>query len=214
MNRLKIATALASACLAVPVQAGVTGASAKRAPQGVPSVDITFEPVSATHPVCPPFGPCPPAIQVTTEYLAFGVDFTPFNGHPPTGVFNDPPDKFGGVNASGDLDLVTPDCGRIVLVGTTTQGLTDFIGIAAGSVGGPADILLEAFNAAGGLISSSIADDGADADNDLIAEVSDPTGSIASFCVSSPTSDAYGHHFVYLNTPVIVPVTLQSLEIE
>lgn len=48
----------------------------------------------------------------------------------------------------------------------------------------------------------------------MIAEVSDPTGSIASFCVSSPTSDAFGHHFVCLDTPQVVPVNLQSFEVE
>ena len=209
-----ISATLAVALLALPLQAGVTGPTAKRAPEGVPAADITFEPISAPHPTCPPFGPCPPGSQITTEYLAFGVDFTVFNGHPPTGVFVDPPEKFGGVNAQGDLDLLTPDCGRIVVVGTTDQGRTDFVAIAAGSVDGPADILLEAFNAAGVLIGSSIGDDGFDADGDVIAEVSDPTQQIASFCVSSPTQDTYGHHFVYLNTPVVVPVTLQTFDVE
>jgi hypothetical protein len=209
-----ISATLAVALLALPLQAGVTGPRGKVARLGVPAADITFEPVSAAHPTCPPFGPCPPGSQITTHYVAFGVDFTVFNGHPPTGVFSDPPEKFGGVNAQGDLDLVTPDCGRIVVVGTTNQGLTDFIAIAAGSVAGPADILLEAFNPAGVLIGSSIADDGADADGDLIAEISDPTQQIASFCVSSPTLDTYGHHFVYLNTPVVVPVTLQTFEVQ
>lgn len=211
---LNAATVVAVALLALPLEAGVTGTASKRSPQGVPPVDITFEPASAAHPNCPPFGACPPGIQVTIEYLTFGVDFTTFNGHPPVGVFTDPPDKFGGVNASGDLDLVTPTCGRIVLLGTTTQGLTNFIGAAAGAVSGPADILLEAFDGAGGLIGSSIADDGVDADGDLIAEVPDPSGSIASFCVSTPTADTHGVHFIYLDTPVIVPVTLQSLDIE
>jgi hypothetical protein len=209
-----IPATLVLALLALPLQAGVTGPAGKHAPKGVPAADITFEPVSAPHPLCPAFGPCPPGSQITTEYLAFGVDFTVFNGHPPTGVFSDPPEKFGGVNAQGNLDLVTPDCGRIVVVGTPNQGLTNFIAIAAGSVAGPADILLEAFNAAGVLIGSSIGDDGVDADGDVIAEVPDPTQQIASFCVSSPTLDTYGHHFVYLNTPVVVPVTLQTFEVQ
>ena len=213
MTKLSAAVVFLS-LLALPLEAGVTGKATKKAPQGVPATDITFEPVSAPHPLCPPFGPCPPGSQITTEYIAFGVDFTVFNGHPPTGVFSDPPEKFGGVNAQGNLDLVTPDCGRIVVLGTTNQGLTNFIGIAAGSVSGPADILLEAFNAAGALIGSSIADDGVDGDGDLIAEFADPNQQIASFCVSSPTLDTYGHHFVYLNTPVVVPVTLQSFEVQ
>jgi len=214
MKMMNAAAGVALALLALPLQAGVTGAAKQRAPQGVPVVDITFEPISAAHPTCPAFGPCPPGSQITTEYLPFGVDFTQFSGHPPVGVFVDPPEKFGGVNAGGDLDLVTDTCGRIVLVGSTTQGLTNFIGAAAGFVDGPADILLEAFNPAGVLVGSSIADDGADADGDLIAEVDDPTGQIASFCVTTPTLDSHGVHFIYLNTPVAVPVTLQTFEVE
>jgi hypothetical protein len=213
MTKLSAAV-LSLALISIPLEAGVTGNAAKRAPKGVPAADITFEPISAAHPTCPPFGPCPPGSQITTQYIGFGVDFTVFNGHPPTGVFSDPPEKFGGVNAGGILDLVTPDCGRIVVVGSTNQGLTNFIAISAGNVTGPADILLEAFNAAGALIGSSIADDGNDGDGDLIAEFSDPNQQIASFCVSSPTLDTYGHHFVYLNTPVVVPVTLQSFEVQ
>jgi hypothetical protein len=213
MKKMSLAV-VSLALLALPLQAGVTGTAKKRAPQGVPAADITFEPISAAHPTCPPFGPCPSGSQITTHYLAFGVDFTVFNGHPPVGVFSDPPEKFGGVNAGGILDLVTPDCGRIVLVGSTTQGVTNFIAIAAGSVGGPTDILLEAFNPAGALIGSSIADDGVDGDGDLIAEFSDPGQQIGSFCVSTPTQDTFGHHFVYLNTPVAVPVTLQTFEVE
>jgi hypothetical protein len=215
MKMMNAAAGVALALLALPLEAGVTGTAKPRAPQGVPVVDITFEPISAAHPTCPPFGPCPPGSQITTEYQGFGVDFTQFGGHPPVGVFVDPPEKFGGVNGGGILDLVTASCGRIVVVGSTSQGLTDFIGASAGGVGGPSDILLEAFNPAGTLIGSSIADDGVDPDGgDLIAEVSDPTQQIASFCISTPTADTYGMHFVYLNTPIAVPVTLQTFEIE
>lgn len=167
----------------------------------VPVTDITFEPADAAHPVCPGFGACPPEDQVTTEYVGFGVDFTPFDGNPPVGVFEDPPEKFGGVNESGDLDLVTPTCGRIVAPGTTEQAFTDIIGIAAGFVSGPEDILLEAYDVNGTLLGSSTADGGSDEDGDLIAVVSDPSASIASFCVSTPTSDSHGVHFIYLNTP-------------
>jgi hypothetical protein len=215
MKKMMFASAIAAmVLLALPLEAGVTGPVVARGPQGVPVVDITFEPISAAHPTCPPFGSCPPASQITTHYQGFGVNFAVFNGHPPVGVFTDPPDKFGGVNASGILDLLTPTCGRIVLVGTATQGRTNFIGVAAGFSNGPNDLLLEAFNNAGTLIGSSIADDGFDADGDLIAEVPDPNGQIASFCLSTPTGDAHGVHFDYLNTPVTVPVTLQTFDVE
>ncbi len=183
-------------------------------PLGVPVTDIAFDPADAAHPVCTPFAACPPASQVTVEYIAFGVDFTPFGGNPPVGVFTDPPDLFAGVNGAGVIDLVTATCGRIVELGTTTQGLTDFIGVSGGFVGGPSDLLLEAFDNAGVLIGSSIADDGVDGGGYLIAEVPDPSGTIASFCMSTPTADFHGVNFIYLNNPTPVPVTLQSFSIE
>ena len=121
-NLEKVAIAiLLAVVVAGPAAAGVSGPALKGAPEGVPTADITFEPTSAAHPTCPPFGACPPAPQITDEYLAFGVDFTPFGGNPPVGVFTDPPDKFGGVSG-GILDLLTPTCGRIVSPGSTTQG--------------------------------------------------------------------------------------------
>jgi len=208
------AVAVALIIVAPALDAQVSGPPSKPGPEGIPATDIAFDPSAAGHPVCPPFGACPPAMQVTTEYLGFGVDFSAFSGNPPVGVFSDPPDKFGGVNGAGDLDLVTPTCGRIVEVGGTTQGLTDFIAASGGFVGGPADLLLEAFDIGGGLIGSSIADDGVDADGNLIAEVPDPTNSIASFCMTTPTADSFGMQFVYLNNPSMVPVELLSFDVE
>jgi len=145
--------------------------------------------------------------------LDFGVDFTPFRENPPVAVFDDPPEKFAGVNAAGILDLFTRSCGRIVVPGTVTQGLTDFIAVAAG-LADPGGILLEAFNSSGELIGSSFNDDGKDGDGDRIAEVPDPATSIASFCVSTPNRDAFGVHFVYLNDPSPVPVSLQTFDVE
>jgi hypothetical protein len=212
--KITFAAAAVMALLALPLAAGVTGPAVQHAPQGVPTVDISFEPASAAHPVCPPFASCPPGQQITTQYQPFGVNFAVFNAHPPVGVFTDPPDKFGGVNAAGNLDLITATCGRIVVVGSSQQGVTNFIGASAGSVTGPGDILLQAFNPAGQLIGQSFADDGVDPNGDLIAEVPDPTQQIGSFCISTPTGDTYGMHFVYLNTPVASPVTLQSFGVE
>ena len=129
--------------------------------QGVPMADIIFVPDDAAHAVCPPFGACPPADQVTTEYIGFGVDFSVFDGNPPVGVFTDPPDKFGGVNGAGDLDLITDTCGRIVATGSTAQATTDLVVIEAGFVGGPNDILLEVYDLGGSMIGSAILDNAA-----------------------------------------------------
>ena len=167
----------------------------------IPAADIIFTPDDAAHPVCPPFGACPPAMQITDQYLAFGVDFTVFDGNPPVGVFTDPPDKFGGVNGAGNLDLLTNTCGRIVVVGTQTQGATDLVGIEAGFVGGPNDLLLEVYDVGGAVIGSSIADAGIGADGDLVAFVQLGSPTIASFCVITPTQDTYGLRRIHLNDP-------------
>lgn len=196
-----------------PGAAQLTGPKGNGATFGVPVVDITFEPSDAPHATCKAFGPCPPENFVTTEYLGFGVDFSAWAGHAPVAVFDDPPEKFGGVNDSGILDLFTTTCGRIVVPGSSAAGLTDFIAVAAG-LADPGGNFLEAFDSGGVLIGSSFNDDGMDADGDLIAEVSDPTNSIAGFCVSTPNKDAFGVHFVYLNDPTQVPVVLQAFAVE
>ncbi len=196
--------------------AAETGEPGQQIPGGFPATDILFQAADAPHPVCPPFGACPPALQITTEYIGFGVDFTPFAGNPPVGVFTDPPDEFGGVNAQEILDLLTDVNGRIVETGTTTQGLTDIVCMSGGFVGGPNDLLLEAFDAGGGLVGSSFADDGTDADDRLIAVVDAGPGNnvIASFRVSTPTGDTYGVLRICLDDPGPIPVELQNFDVE
>jgi hypothetical protein len=169
-----------------------------------PASDISFIPEDAAHPLCPAFGACPPASQISTEYIGFGVDFSEQPGQPPVGVFADGPltDEWGGVNAVGNLDLQTDVNGRVVWQGTTAQGLTDLIAVTAGFVSSPHDILLEVFNSDGVLIGSSIGDDGFGPDSRHLAIVNlSGDFSIASFRVSTPTSDAYGVRRIYLNTP-------------
>jgi hypothetical protein len=210
------AAGLLVAGAASPGFAAQTGTAGQQVPGGFPATDILFQAADAAHPVCPPFGACPPALQITTEYIGFGVDFTQFDGNPPVGVFTDPPDEFGGVNAQEILDLLTDVNGRIVETNTTTQGLTDIICMSAGFVAGPADLLLEAFDAGGNLVGSSIADDGTDPDGRLIAVVDAGAGNnvIASFRVSTPTGDTYGVLRICLNDPGPIPVELQSFDVE
>ncbi len=198
------------------LQAQATGPGGEAIPGGFPATDILFQAADAPHPTCPPFGPCPPEDQITTEYIGFGVDFTPFDGNPPTGVFTDPPDEFGGVNDAGILDLLTPVNGRIVELGTTTQGLTDIVCMSGGFVLGPSDLLLEAFDVNGALVGSSIADDGTDPDGRLIAVVDAGAGNnvIASFRVSTPTADSFGVLRICLDDPTPVPVELQRFDVE
>ena len=182
-------------------------------PRGVPTADIIFTPDSAAHSLCPPFAACPPGSQITDEYIDFGVDFTVFNGNPPVGVFIDPPEKFAGVNGSGDLDLVTDSCGRIVVPGSQSQATTDLIIIEAGNVLGPNDILLEVYDAGGTVIGSSIADDGTGEDGDLVAVVQVDGQTIASFCVITPTNDTYGLRRIHLNDPGVGVQTMSPAAI-
>jgi hypothetical protein len=88
--------------------------------------------------------------------------------------------------------------------------------MSAGFVAGPADLLLEAFDAGGNLVGSSIADDGTDPDGRLIAVVDAGAGNnvIASFRVSTPTGDTYGVLRICLNDPGPIPVELQSFDVE
>ena len=165
--------------------------------------EISFVPEDAAHPMCPAFGSCPPALQITTEYVGFGVDFTAQPGQPPVGIFDDFPEEWGGVNAAEVLDLLTDVHGRIVVPGSTDQGATDFLAVTAGFVNAPEDILLEAFDADDVLVGSSFGDDGFGPDSRHLAIV-DLTGTpvIARFRVTTPTADSFGMRRVYLNNPI------------
>lgn len=194
------------------VQKGVTPAAGDVV---AAAAAIDFTPSDASHTVCPAYGACPPGSQTTTEYIDFGVDFTQFGSHPPVGVFDDGAiPKWGGVNGSGNLDLLTDTCARIVEPGTTTQGVTDYLAVAAGHVEGPSAILLEAYDAGGTLVGSSIGDDGnGTADSGDVLAVVDLSGTpvIASFCVSTPTADNYGVSEIALNTPTAAVPTVAPL---
>jgi hypothetical protein len=88
---------------------------------------ITVSPGDAPVAESPPFGAV--VGVVGTSSINFGLDFS-WGGD--EGVFSDPPLAWGGVNADGKLDLVSPVDGRIVVQGTTTQGVTDYFYAEAG----------------------------------------------------------------------------------
>ncbi len=91
---------------------------------------ITFTPGDAAVPVSPGFGSLVPGGALGTNYKAFGVDFS-YGGV--EGIFNDPPLGFGGINGSGNLDLVTGVDGRIVLENTLTSATTNYFYAEAGN---------------------------------------------------------------------------------
>lgn len=69
------------------------------------------------------------ACSLSSEYKDGGLVFSWGVG---TAVFSDPPDAWGGINDSGGVDLVSPVNGWLVLPGTLTPGLVDYISVEAG----------------------------------------------------------------------------------
>jgi hypothetical protein len=110
--------------------------------------------VTAGTPVSPPFGPLAPGGTVGTAATAFGVDYS-FGGV--EGIFHDGGGVHGlaGVNGSGILDLVSPTDGRIVVLSTTTPGLTSYLKAEAG-LSGNGSLTLEAFDINGVLLASVV----------------------------------------------------------
>jgi len=164
---------------------------------------ISFTPDSNGPPVLsPPFGPLAAGGAAGANYINFGVDFN-FPGGPVVGIFSDPPDAFGGVNANGILDLITDVDGSIVVPGTTNPATTDYFYAEAGY----ADLGVETLT----VYNSSLVPIGSATDNN-------PTGAfgrytfaistpgIAYFTISSP-NDSFGVDDISLNTPVGIGAT-------
>lgn len=143
----------------------------------------------------PPFGPVAAGGVLGTNYIAFGVDFTPGNAE---GYFDDGGGvlAFAGVNSSGDVDLLTDVNGRIVKPGTLTQGVTDYFYAEAGyaDVG---SLTLTAYDLFGNVIAT--------ATNDVPLGTYGRTtfsithAGIAGFNISG--SDTFGVDEIRLDTP-------------
>lgn len=168
---------------------------------------ITHTPGDRVPPVVvsPPFGTLAPGGAAGTNYIAFGVDYT-FGGV--EGVFSDPPLAFGGVNGSNVVDLLAPVDGRIVLLNTATQGLTDFVSVLAGGSAAGA-LLLEVFDIGGGLLGSATNPGGVSTFSVNNAGVFN----IASFRVSTPVGDTFGVRQVTINDPVAAGPPVESVPV-
>ena len=160
----------------------------------------------------PSFNPLVPGGEVGTAFIGFGVDYTSGNVE---GIFdNGGADEgaFGGINITGVLDLLTPVDGKIVIPGTTNQGLTNFIFVEAG-VSDEGSLLLEVFDIDGNLLSSVV--------NGLplgphgrTTMTIDRVGisDIGFFRVSTPLNDTFGVDQVDIETPVVPePATVALL---
>jgi hypothetical protein len=158
---------------------------------------ISFTPGSVpTVAVSSTFGGVVPGGVVGANYVAFGVDFS-YGGT--EGIFSDPPLAFAGVNGSNALDLVSPVDGRVVLAGTTTQGVTDFLSAEAGL--SPVGLLtLTAFDVAGNIIQSVLNDNPLGPNGRTTFSISAP--GIAAFRISG--ANTFGVDGITLNIPSAV----------
>jgi PEP-CTERM motif len=144
--------------------------------------------------VSPIFGPLATGGALGTSLIAFGVDYTFGNID---GIFNDPPNAFGGVNGSGNIDLLAAVDGRIVVLNTLNLGLTDFVSVDAG-ISSAGDLLLSVFDSSNILLASVL-----NTSSGISTLTIDRLGvfDIAYFTVSTVTNDLFGVQSVTINTP-------------
>jgi hypothetical protein len=163
---------------------------------------ITFTPASnPAVPVSPAFGALVAGGALGTNYIAFGVDFT-LGGV--EGIFNDSPLAFGGVNGSGVVDLLSPVDGRIVVPGTTNQGLTDSFEAEAGFAAN-GTLLLTVYDIHGNVLATAFNGLPLGPNGRTTFAISEPTPIIAAFSITDPGADSYGVDDITLSTPIGVP---------
>src|SRR5262245_51046605 len=75
----------------------------------------------------PAFGPVAPAGLATVQYRHLGLLF-----NPGVGIFNDPPLAWGGVNAGGNIDLLSNVAGEFVVPNTSIAAVVGFLSVEGG----------------------------------------------------------------------------------
>ena len=173
---------------------GVTG--------GAGATPISHVPNDGVPPVVktPAFGSLTPGGIVGPAFIDYGVDYS-WGGI--EGIFDDgggDEGSFGGINNSNILDLLTPVDGRLVVPGTTVQGLSDNIIVEAGH-SADGSLLLEVFDINEVLI-TSIANSAPAGPHDRTTMTIDRSGvfDVAFFRVSG--GDTFGVNWVNLESPV------------
>lgn len=163
---------------------------------------ITHVPDDRVPPVVlsPPFGALAAGGEVGTAFIDFGVDYSYGIRE---GIFNDGNAlAIGGVNAGGNVDLLAPVDGRIVLLSTTQPGLTDYLYVEAG-IADVGNLLLQAFDLGGNLVGSVL--NGLPlGPHNRTTMILDHTGTydIASFVVTTSADDLFGVDQVGIDTPI------------
>lgn len=179
------------------------------APAGSRAATITFGP-GANPGIAVSTVPAPLAAggEAGTGYVGFGVDFSMGRRE---GVFCDEylgwsctVQAFGGVDGSGDLDLLTAVDGRIVVPGTLAQGLTSQFYAEAGYAAAGA-LLLTVYDIDGNDIGHVLNGSPVGPHGRTTFSITTPTARIASFAISSPGADGFGVDVISLATPIGVP---------
>lgn len=159
----------------------------------------TLSPSSAPVAVTPALGALVAGGTAGTAYINNGIDFS-YGGV--EGVFNGPPLAFGGVNGDGDLDLITAVDGRIVLEGTTNQGITSYF-YAEAVYADIGSLSLKLFDVGRNLLATVLNNNTVGTDGRTSFSYSD--FNIAFFEIAG--NDTFGVNFIIVDTPsAAVPV--------
>ncbi len=94
---------------------------------GTASVTITPNSNGGAYCLSPAFGPA--TCTLTSQYGGAGLMLSSTE---PTSVFSDPPNAWGGVNKVGNVDLLSPIGGWLVIPGTSISATTNAITVEAG----------------------------------------------------------------------------------
>jgi hypothetical protein len=153
---------------------------------------VTPDDIGGPYCVSPAFGSA--ACGITNEYEDSGIVF---DGR--VAVFNDPPNAWGGISGTGIVDLVSSINGHLVLPGTSTLAVTDFLSVEIG-FSGEGSLLFEVFDVHGFLLASTLNDDGIGPHDRTLATLKVP--GIHSFRVSG--LDSWGMNQIeYGNLPIV-----------
>lgn len=167
--------------------------------------DISFTPENGPGILSEAFEQVLPGGVHSTEYIAFGVDFTGYS----VAAYSGPPAAWSFVDGDGILSLNEFVGGRIVVPGTTKPGTTDLIWVEADLAEDAGHVRLACWDSMGKFLGSTFADDGVGEDGDLIAKFEHP--GIASFMLlehhdgHEHEEEFFGVRRIHLNTPVPAP---------
>ena len=173
---------------------------------GAAAATFTFSPssIDTTGKVSPAFGAA--TYTVTNDYDAFGVWFS--DGGVNTAIFSDPPLAWGGVNAGGIVDLITPVQGKIVVPATGgLSGKTSHLAVEGG-IADVGNLLLQVYGCDGNLLGSTINDDGTGPNGRTLMTLDIP--GMHSFRVSTPAGDTFGVDSIQMEdpTPCVITVSI------